>query len=189
MKRESLWIVVIAIGLLSGSAGCRQKPAYNDLDPNASKNQNRNSEKQPQDSPTEVAKAAPPESSAPPPPARPAFKSPSFLASNGGSIVDLPDYPGGRRESLMVGPNGGANTMTMALTTKDAMEKIVPFYEQVIKNNRWTVVDKVTDPEFSEWSLKKSGENTAKITVKKDNQTRLMTIIIVRSEKLDESAK
>jgi len=69
------------------------------------------------------------------------------------------------------------------------MEKITAFYEQVIKANKWTVVDKLIDPELSEWVLKKGEENSAKVQVKKDLKTSTMNIVIVRGEKLEEPAK
>jgi hypothetical protein len=62
-------------------------------------------------------------------------------------------------------------------------------YERVIKDNKWTVIDKVIDPEFSEWSLKKGEGGSAKVQVKKDQQTSAMNILIVRGEKLEEPGK
>ena len=64
------------------------------------------------------------------------------------------------------------------------MDKIAEFYERIIKENKWTVVDKVRDPEFSEWTLTKGNDNSAKVQVKKDQQSAALDIIIVRGEKL-----
>ncbi|HSB10206.1 MAG TPA: hypothetical protein VLM38_12035, partial [Blastocatellia bacterium] len=163
------------------------KPAYSEMDPNATRNRNRNAEEQTGVSSPDAAQQTPAVGQAPGA-ARPIFKRPSFLVAEGGNIQDLPDYPRGSRQNAMMGPNQGTNMMSLAITTSDPMDKIGAFYEQLIKNNRWTVVDKVFDPEFSEWSLKKGEENTAKITVKKDTQSGLMTIFIVRAEKLEEPA-
>ena len=81
------------------------------------------------------------------------------------------------------------NTITLALKTTDPMDKITAFYERVIRDNKWTVIDKIIDPEFSEWSLKKGEDNSAKVQVKKDQQTSAMTIVMVRGEKLAEPGK
>ena len=84
----------------------------------------------------------------------------------------------------------GVNSMSLGLRTGDPMDKITAFYEKVIKDNKWTVTDKIIDPELSEWSLKKGESNSAKVQVKKDEQqTSIMNIIIVRAEKMEEPAK
>jgi hypothetical protein len=79
--------------------------------------------------------------------------------------------------------------MTLVLQTADSMDLISAFYQKAIKDNQWTVVDKVIDPEMSEWTLKKGEENGAKIQVKKDPTTSKKDIVIVRGEKLEETIK
>jgi hypothetical protein len=69
------------------------------------------------------------------------------------------------------------------------MERITAFYEQAIKANAWTVTNKIVDSEFAEWNLKKSGDHVARVQVKKDLKTNAMNIVIVRTEKLPETAK
>lgn len=183
MKTASKLFAVI-LSLFVCLASCRHKPAYSEMDPDASRNGNA---KAAASSPNaqQTAPENPQTASTP----QPAFKRPSFMGADGGTIMDLPDYPRGRRQSVVMGPNQGTNMMSLALTTKDAMDQISPFYEQVIKRNRWTVADKIADPEYCEWSLKKGDNNMAKITIKKDAQTGLMTISILRAEKLEEPAK
>jgi hypothetical protein len=83
----------------------------------------------------------------------------------------------------------GVNTMSLAFTTTDPMDKIAAFYEKVIKDNKWTVIDKIIDPEFSEWTLKKGKDNSAKVQVKKDQQTSALNIVMVRGEKLEAPSK
>jgi len=79
--------------------------------------------------------------------------------------------------------------MSVGFTTTDAMDKITAFFERVIKENKWIVADKIIDPEFSEWTLKKGEDNDAKVQVKKDQKTGAMGIVIVRSEKLEAPSK
>ena len=86
--------------------------------------------------------------------------------------------------NVQFGPVEGVNTMALGLRTKDSMDKITAFYDQVIKANKWTIVDKLKDPELSEWNLKKGEENSAKVQVKKDLASGTMNIVIVRGEKL-----
>ena len=79
--------------------------------------------------------------------------------------------------------------MSLGFTTTDPMDKITAFFERVIKDNKWTVIDKIIDPEFSEWTLKKGEDNSAKVQVKKDQQTGALNIVMVRGEKLDAASK
>lgn len=79
--------------------------------------------------------------------------------------------------------------MALGFTTTDPMNKIAAFYEKVIKDNKWTVIDKIIDPEFSEWTLKKGEDNSAKVQVKKDERTGALNIVMVRGEKLEAPSK
>ena len=79
--------------------------------------------------------------------------------------------------------------MSLGFTTTDPMDRITAFFERVIKENKWTVVDKIIDPEFSEWTLKKGEDNNAKVQVKKNEQTGALAIVMVRGEKLEVSTK
>lgn len=190
-KEARLVCLSLAAALIAGLAGCARKPAYSEMDANrTSRNQNQSPEGQatastpPAAEPpaTEAAQQSP----APPPAA---FKSPSFLDQASGGIRDLPAYPNAQRISVQLGPMEGVNTMALGFTTTDPMNKIAAFYEKVIKDNKWTVIDKIIDPEFSEWTLKKGEDNSAKVQVKKDERTGALNIVMVRGEKLEAPSK
>jgi len=157
-------------------SACRHKPAYSDIDPEAIKNQNRNTASQPAAAPTSGE-------------ARPPVKRPSFVGAENTLIRDLPDYPHGRRTNLVMGPNQGQNVLTILLTTADSMDSVIPFYDQVVKKNGWTVVSRVVDQELSEWNLRKGENDLARVTVKKEPQTQRLLIDVYRSEKMEESPK
>jgi hypothetical protein len=172
--------ILLALVLMSAVAGCAHKPAYSDMDVNRnSRNQNKNEgqggsplAEALQGSPTQPAPAA--ESAKP--------KMPSFMAPNG-TVRDLPSYPRSTTISVQIGPIQEADVMTLLLRTGDAMEKVQAFYAQVIKENNWTVADKLIDPEVSEWTLKKDDANNAKVQAKKDPRTGAIEISIIRAEK------
>lgn len=175
--------------LTAGFGGCARKPAYSEMDPNSSSrnaNLNRNTEGQTSPSTlpsagTEAAQSAP---------ATPApFKSPTFVDQATGGITDLPTYPNARRLNIQLGPIQGLNTMSLAYGSSDPMDKITAFYDRVIKEKKWTVTSRVIDQDLSEWNLKKGEDNTAKVQVKKDEQTRGFVIVMVRTEKLDAPSK
>jgi hypothetical protein len=178
-----LWVLPAAVIFASG---CQHKPAYSDIDANKnSRNQNQSGESQ-----ASSAQPAPAESPAAPPPAappRPSFQRPSFLDGRG-EIADLPNYPKSQRVNVQIGAVQGVNTATFVLTTSDPMDRIAAFFDQAIKNNHWTVTDKMLDPELSEWTLEKGKDNSGKVRVSKD-QTGRMNIIIIRGEKVQEPGK
>lgn len=183
-----VWLTAVVIGVL---AGCVHKPAYSEMDANRTASTQNNNQpvnaEEPAATPNSAEPAAPPAPSAPP---TPSIKNPSFLDQASGEIKDLPSYPRAYRVSARIGPMQGVNSMSLGLRTGDPMDKITAFYEKVIKDNKWTVTDKIIDPELSEWSLKKGESNSAKVQVKKDEQqTSIMNIIIVRAEKMEEPAK
>jgi hypothetical protein len=199
MSREArfccVWIIAVFI---SAATGCSHKPAYSDIDANraaAKQDQNQSNANQPA---TPSAAASQPSAAEPPtpsppapaaPPAPPAHKNPTFLDEVKGGVKDLPSYPGAQRVSVQIGPVEGVNTMAIGLRTTDSMDKIALFYDQAIKTNKWTVVDKIVDPELSEWNLKKGEGNSGKVQVKKDVKTNIMNIVIVRGEKLEDPSK
>jgi hypothetical protein len=199
MSREvrivCVWLIATVITL---ATGCSHKPAYTEMDANrgtVKQNQNQANASQAaspnqtsQPSSTEPSASSPESSVSAPTPTTPP-KRPSFLDEAKGGIKDLPSYPGAFRLNVQVGPIEGVNTMSLGLRTKDSMDKITAFYEQVIKANKWTVVDKVIDPELSEWTLKKGEQNSAKVQVKKDLTTGMNNIIVVRAEKSEEAQK
>lgn len=191
-KEARLLSLLLTAAVIAGLAGCAHKPAYSEMDANrTSRNQNQNAEAQ-ATAPAPAA-AEPPAATeaAQPAPAPPpvAFKSPSFLDQATGGIKDLPAYPNAYRVSAQLGPMQGVNTMALGFTSTDPMAKIAAFYEKVIKDNKWTVIDKIIDPEFSEWTLKKGEDNSAKVQVKKDERTGALNIVMVRGEKLEAPSK
>ena len=181
-------LLLLAVGLLAICAGCAHKPAYSDIDANKNaRNQNQNNA--PQASPSAPDVAAPqasPEPAPAPPAAKPAM--PAFLDVSG-SIKDLPAYPRARRTSVQMGPMQEAIVMTLSLHTSDPMEKVQAFYTQVIKENQWTVTDKLLDPEVSEWTLKKDDNNNAKVQAKKDPKTNAIDIYVIRAQKFAPQSK
>jgi hypothetical protein len=191
MKKQVrlLWVVLAAIIVAAGA--CKHKPAYSDIDANkTSRNQNQNggteataAQPAPGESP-----AAPASQPSPAAPQRPSFQSPSFLDATRGEIKDLPSYPSAQRVNVQIGAVQGVNTATFVFTTRDPMDKITAFFDQAIKNNHWTVTDKMIDPELSEWTLEKAKDNSAKVRATKD-QTGRINIIIIRGEKLQEPGK
>lgn len=188
-KAVRLSFSLFAFVLMVASAGCAHKPAYNDIDVNKnSRNQNQNGEAQAGASSQAAAEA--PQSSAPQPATAPdsaKVTMPSFLVN--GSIKDLPSFPRSSRTNLQIGPVQGANVMTLSLHTSEPMEKVQVFYTQAIKENQWTVSDKLLDPEVSEWTLTKGETDSAKVQARKDPRTGGIDILIVRAEKIAAQSK
>ena len=79
--------------------------------------------------------------------------------------------------------------MSLILVSGDPMEKIAAFYTRAIKDQKWTVSDKILDPELSEWTLKKGEDNSAKVQVKKDQKTGALNIVMVRGEQMEAPKK
>lgn len=190
MRREvqllGLFLAWVAIATCTG---CRHKPAYDEIDANRSSSiQNRNSEVQAGTTPAPGGEPSPAASQpAPSPPPTQSFKTPKFIIN--GNIKDLPDYPRASRVTVQIVPNQGINVMTLVLQTGDSMDAIASFYQQVIKDHKWTLVDKSIDPDMSEWILQKGEENSAKIQVKRDPTTGRMNIFVIRGETLEETNK
>lgn len=103
---------------------------------------------------------------------------PAFMDAAKGYPTDLPNYPRGARMNLQYGPSQDTEMYSIAMKTQDPMDKITAFYDQVVKSNGWTVTNRQVDPEYSEWVLKKKGDNEAKVTVQKDKQTNNTFIIV-----------
>lgn len=187
-----LWLF-LALTAIVTTNGCGHKPAYSDIDANrTSRPNNQNSEGTAATTPAPAGPELPATGVSQPqgsPPSDQRFKTPSFLDQGSGVIKDLPNYPQARRTGVQIGPNQGLNVMTLTLQTGDSMDLISAFYQKAIKDNQWTVVAKVIDPDLCEWTLKKGEENSARIQVKKDPTTSRKNIIIVRGEKLEEPSK
>jgi hypothetical protein len=190
VRRMCLTLVTVVI---AGLFGCAHKPAYSEMDTNkSSRNQNQNQNQTAEGQATAAVPSTPqpPTDPAQTAPATPApFKSPSFLDQASGGIKDLPAYPNAARLSVQIGPVEGVNTMSLIYGTHDPMDKIATFYTRVIKDQKWTVSDKILDPELSEWTLKKGEDNSAKVQVKKDQKTGSFNIVMVRGEQMEAPKK
>jgi hypothetical protein len=188
-KGARLLSLSLVAAVIAGLSGCARKPAYSEMDPNGqSRNQNLNRNSEAQSSPSTLPSAGT-EAAQPAPATLAPFKSPTFLDQATGGITDLPTYPNARRLNVQLGPVQGFNTMSLAYSSADPMDKISAFYDRVIKEKKWTVTGKTIDPELSEWNLKKGEDDSAKVQVKKDEQTRGFVIVMVRTEKLDAPSK
>jgi hypothetical protein len=193
IKGVRLFWFFLAMAVIVTSNGCRHKPAYSDIDANkSSSTYNQNSADKAGTTAAPAAAELPPTAPSQPagsPPAAQSFKAPAFMDQATGAIKDLPNYPRSTKAGVQIGPNKGLNVMTLVLQTNDSMDLIAAFYQKVIKDNQWTVVDKLIDPDMSEWILKKGEENSARIQVRKDQATSRKNISIVRGEKLEETSK
>lgn len=184
-KAVRLLVALIALVLIAAFAGCSHKPAYSEIDANRnSRNQNQNGQAQTAEQPPAATETPQASASQPGPeqgePAK--IARPSFM-TEAGTIKDVPSYPRAVRRNVQIGPIQQAIVMTILLHTRDSMEKVQAFYTQAIKENHWTVTDKLLDPELSEWTLNKDERNNAKVQAKKDPATGSLDISIVRAEK------
>lgn len=174
-----------ALTFIVACVGCSHKPAYSDIDANrTSRNQNQSAETQANSQPPAVAEAPPASASQASPSPSETVKPPSFMSATG-TIKDVPSYPRAVRVHVQIGPVQQATVMSLVLHTRDSMEKVQAFYTQAIKENKWTVTDKLLDPELSQWTLNKDERNNAKVEVKKDLKTGSLEIAIVRAEKFE----
>lgn len=192
MNKEAKWISFLLAVVIAGLAGCAHKPAYSEMDANRAlrnQNQNQSADGQATATPPAATEAPATEAAQPAPAAPPAPFKPSFLDQSTSGIRDLPAYPNSYRVSAQLGPMQGLNTMSLGFTTTDPMDKITAFFERAIKDNKWTVVDKIIDQEFSEWTLKKGEDHNAKVQVKKDERSTAFGIVMVRSEKIGAPSK
>src|SRR5262245_24440636 len=190
MRKRELSLFLAVFVLLGYATGCKRKPAYSDIEANrTATTQNQNSDGQAAQAPAggELATAPVPAPTAPTPPVP--FKSPTFLDQAANGIKDLPNYPGSDRTGGRIGPIQEANVASFVLQSRDSMDKVRTFYEQVIKNQRWTIIDKTIDAELCEWRLSKGGDDSAKVQLNKDPKTGVITILLVRGEKMKEPAK
>lgn len=174
----------LALTFIVACVGCSHKPAYSDLDANRT-SRNQNAETQAASSqPPAVAEPPPDSASQASPSQTETVKPPAFMTA-AGTIKDVPSYPRAVRVNVQFGPVQQATVMTLVLHTRDSMEKVQAFYTQAIKENKWTVTDKLLDPELSQWTLNKDERNNAKVEVRKDLKTGSLEIAIVRAEKFE----
>ena len=98
-------------------------------------------------------------------------------------VKDLPNYPGAHSVNIQYGPMGEIDMFTTTLMSRDSTDKIAAFYDKVIKTNGWTVTNRIVDPEYCEWALKKNDSDEAKITVTKSTMPNVFAIVIGRTGK------
>jgi hypothetical protein len=110
-------------------------------------------------------------------------KPPSFVDTGKGEARDIPSFPKAARQSIMFGPVDGTDTFSLVLESSSGMDAIADFYDKAVKAHKWTLVDRVRDPEASEWVLKKGETAEGKIQVRKNPNRNSFYIIIARTEK------
>jgi len=169
--RVQVFALVLAVGLSATACG-PHTPAYKDI------NTNQPAKAVPQSSatsndpaPVSAGNATVGEPSPPAKPQSPAFRLPPFMDAAKGYPKDLPNYPQATTINIQYGPYQDTDVFSIALHTRDPMDKIVVFYDNVFKTNGWTVANRLVDPEYSEWVLKKKEGDEAKVTVQKDKQS------------------
>ena len=183
-------LLCLFLGLLVvASNGCRHKPAYSEIDANKTSTRNRNSEGTAGSVPAPATADLPSSASTPAAGASPPGVKPASFLNQAGGIKDLPNYPRSRRTNVQMGPNQGFYVFTEIFESGDSVEQIAAFYEKAIKDNQWSVLEKVVDPELAQFALEKGKENTAKLQIKKEQRTGRIYITVERSEKMAEAGK
>ncbi|HYV05210.1 MAG TPA: hypothetical protein VFB82_11515 [Blastocatellia bacterium] len=188
--------VLLTCATLAASAGCRSKPAYSNINVNASRGSTQAAGAQPaadgSATPTPAPQPDQPSgggaAQAQPGPARPtAIKMPAFFDAQKGEVKDLPSYPKSQRLSLQYGPVSADTDMaSLVLSAPATMDSIGAFYDKAIKAAGWEVKTRNRDSEYSEWQLKKGDTEEGRVTVKKDSAQGSLTIQIVRTSKAPE---
>jgi len=107
----------------------------------------------------------------------------SFLDSQTGEFKDLPRYPRATRTYAQIGPINGTDAGMFMLETAASYDRIAEFYEQAIKKNGWTVVNKTKDNEYYKWELMKGKTSEALIEVKSDGKSSRKSILLSRAER------
>lgn len=190
-------LFLLVCATLAAPAGCKRKPAYSNINVNASRGEAQASAQQPSGdgsaAPNSAAAPADQQSGAAPAqpqegPTRPtAIKSPEFFNALTGEVKDLPSYPKSQRLTIQYGPVGADTEMaSLVLGTPETMDSIAAFYDKAIKTGGWEVKERNRDSEFSEWQLKKGDKDEGRITVKKDPVRGGLVIQIVRTSKTPE---
>jgi hypothetical protein len=179
-------------------AGCSRKPAYSNVNANKTRPEAETAQAgEGEQPPAADAAAANPPAQTPAgeiPPAQVAAKQPAevkppwFVDTEKGAAKDIPNYPKAARQSIMFGPLGGVETLSLVLESSSAMGAIADFYDKAVKDNKWTVVDRIRDPEVCEWILKKGEAGEAKIQIKKNPNGNTHFIVIARTEKTAQPA-
>lgn len=197
MKLVSFLLACVICG---SYIGCARKPAYSNINVNASRpdRADQSSSEQPAEAtdsgadPTGASTAPAPGGVPEAAPAQPpqqkssqqgAFKMPAFVDTQKGEVKDLPSYPGGQRLNVQYGPAPGGEMASIVLVTGASMDSISAFYDKEIKSAGWKVTLRNRDPEFSEWRVKKGETEDGGVTIRKDPEGRGRLIQIVRTSK------
>jgi hypothetical protein len=78
---------------------------------------------------------------------------PSSLDQRKGRIRDLPLYPGAKVRRLQYGPISGVLQVSIQAVTRAPFERVVAFYDQAVKDNRWIIDDNSRDADSYIWQL------------------------------------
>jgi hypothetical protein len=97
-----------------------------------------------------------------------------------GQIKNLPLYPHARLRGLRYGPINGTSQVSVRAITRAPFEKVTAFYDQVVKENGWTIEDNGRDANSCTWQLSRGADNRAAIRVDKDPLGRV-TISLART--------
>ena len=105
-----------------------------------------------------------------------------------GGAKDIPNYPKMSIANMFYGPGPqpGYDSMRITGMAGGTLAEIETFYDKAIKNNGWTVVNRIKNPERVEWLLKKGDKDEGAVVAQWDAQTGTMNLLIVRSERISE---
>jgi len=179
---KTIWLVLaVACWLLPG---CRSSPSYSDIKvdksgalvnsntarpetqpPIESQPQN---ETQPLIDPASSPGSLPDPLATPEASATPTSAPPSFVDPKTGQIKSLPLFPGAKVRGLRYGPINGLNQVTLQAVTRAPMDKVTAFYDQVVKQNGWTVDDNSRGADTYTWMLSKGQNDRAAIRIDRD---------------------
>lgn len=118
-----------------------------------------------------------------PPPAPAQIVTPSFIDSKNGDVKDLPNYPSAQRTNVQMGPMEDVSTALFVLETKDQVEPVAKFYDQIAKSQGWQVITRILETDHYTIELQKGELHEGKVQVRRDPQTNKTTIVISRIEK------
>lgn len=127
--------------------------------------------------------AVAPDQMPPSAPEPPRITTPTFIDTKTGQIKDLPNYAQAQRTNVQMGPMGEVNTAMFVLETKDMVEPIARFYDQVAKREGWMVVTRILETDMYNVELQKGELHEGKVQVRRDAETGRTTIIVSRIEK------
>jgi hypothetical protein len=77
-------------------------------------------------------------------------------------------FPHARLRSIRYGPIGGTTQVALQGFTKAPFERVTAFYDQVVKQNGWTIEDNGREANSYTWQLSRGRDEHAAIRVDKD---------------------